>query len=356
MPEESGQEKTEDATPKKRQQSREEGQVAKSTEVPSVVVLLIGVATLYAMASMYYERLTNVMRQSLTFSSVPEVHIQQALLWMTTYGMQAFWVIAPLLLAVFLASFFANAFQVGFVLAWKAIEPKASKISPIKGFGRIFSKKSLMELFKSILKITIIFYVSWRAVKGEMPHMMRLYDHNVATILLFIVKISFKIFLWVLLAMVFVALLDLIFQRWNFDQQIKMTKQEVKDEGKQTEGDPLIKSRIRQLQFEASKKRMMQDVPKADVVVTNPTHIAVALKYDAINMQSPEVLAKGAGSMAERIRAVAKEAGVPIVENKPLARNLFQWVEVGQAIPADLYQAVAEVLAYVYKLKGRGRK
>ncbi|MCW7753801.1 flagellar biosynthesis protein FlhB [Desulfobotulus sp. H1] len=355
MPEESGQEKTEDATPKKRQKSREEGQVGKSVEVPSVVVLLAGVATLYAMAGFFYKRMADVMRSSFSFTSIPEVHMEQALFWMQTYGMQAFWVMAPLLLVVFLAAFFANAFQVGFVLAWKAIEPKPSKLDPIKGLGRIFSKKSLMELLKSILKITIIFYVSWRAVKGEMPHMMRLYDHNVATILLFMVKISFKIFLWVLLAMVFVALMDLIFQRWNFDQQIKMTKQEVKDEGKQTEGDPQIKSRIRQLQFEASKKRMMQDVPKADVVVTNPTHLAVAIQYNPLAMQAPQVLAKGAGSIADKIRSIAKEAGVPIVENKPLARNLFQWVDVGQSIPADLYQAVAEVLAYVYRLKGKGR-
>ncbi|MDY0164027.1 flagellar biosynthesis protein FlhB [Desulfobotulus sp.] len=353
MPEDSGQEKTEDATPKKRQQSREEGQVGKSVEVPSVLVLLASVTTLYALSGFLYQRMTGVLYSSLHFSKIPEVHVEQALFWMKTYFWQSFWMLAPLLLVVFLAAFLSNAFQVGFVIAWKAIEPKPSKIDPIKGLGRIFSKKSLMEFFKSILKITIIFYVSWRAVKADVPNMMRLYDHDVAVILLFMVKLSFKIFLWVLLAMVFVALLDLIFQRWNFDQEIKMTKQEVKDESKQTEGDPQIKSRIRQLQFEASKKRMMQDVPKADVVVTNPTHIAVALKYDALNMQAPQVLAKGAGSMAERIKAVAREAGVPIVENKPLARNLFQMVDVGQSIPGDLYQAVAEVLAYVYKLKGR---
>lgn len=353
MPEDSGQEKTEDATPKKRQQSREDGQVAKSVEVPSVVILLAGVATLYAMSGFLYDRMMGVLYSSLSFSHIPEVHIDQALFWMKTYFWQSFWILSPLLLAVFVAAFMASALQVGFVISWKAIEPKFSKIDPIQGIGRIFSKKSLAELFKGILKIAIIFYVAWRAVKGEVNDIIRLYDSSIAFILLFMVKTAFKIFLWVLLAMVFVALSDLLFQRWNFSEEIKMTKQEVKDEGKQTEGDPLIKSRIRQLQFEASKKRMMQDVPKADVVVTNPTHIAVALKYDALNMQAPQVLAKGAGSVAERIKAVAREAGVPIVENKPLARNLFQMVDVGQSIPGDLYQAVAEVLAYVYKLKGR---
>lgn len=353
MAEESFQEKTEEATPRKRQQTREEGQVGKSIEIASVVVLMVAVGVLYFSAGYIYEHALGVLRACFTFERIPEVHVQHALHLLYGFSREIFLVMAPLLLGVFMAAFAANAAQVGFVIAWKAIEPKPSKIDPLKGIGRIFSKKSLVELFKSILKIVLIFYVSWRAVKGSVPDLLRLYDHNVATILYFMLKLSFKIFLWVMMAMAVLALFDYAFQRWEFEQQIKMTKQEIKDESKQTEGDPQIKSRIRQLQFEAAKKRMMQDVPQADVVVTNPTHIAVALKYDGLTMPAPQVLAKGAGAIAERIKAVATEAGIPVVENKPLARNLFQLVDIGQDIPGDLYQAVAELLAYVYQTKGR---
>lgn len=195
--------------------------------------------------------------------------------------------------------------------------------------------------------------VAYYSIKGELGEISRLYDHSVGQILLFILKVSFWIFIKVCLIMIIVAVLDYAYQKWKFLDDQKMTKKEVKDETKQTEGDPLVKSRIRQLQHEAARKRMMADVPQADVVVTNPTRLAVAIKYDGENMDAPTVLAKGAGPVAQNIKEIARQNDVPLVEDKQLARNLYSSVDIGGQVPMELYQSVAELLAYVYKLKGK---
>lgn len=353
MAEETGQEKTERATPRKREKAREEGQVAKSMEIASVFVLLLAVGTIYGFSGFIYDTFIAIMRHSFTLESVPLVDNLYCLHALHTYTRKFFLITAPVLIAVFVTALASNMAQVGFAIAWKAIAPKLDKISPIKGFGRIFSKKSIAELLKSIAKIVIIFGLAWYAVKGEFNDVLRLYDNSIGYILIFILKIMFKMFIWVLVVMVAVAILDYAFQKWQFEEQLKMTKQEVKDESKDTEGDPQVKSRIRQLQFEAAKKRMMAEVPKADVVVTNPTHLAVAIRYDALAMDAPQIVAKGAGPVAGRIREIAKENGVPVVENKELARNLYKAVDIGEFVPPDLFRAVAELLAYVYQLKGK---
>jgi flagellar biosynthetic protein FlhB len=193
--------------------------------------------------------------------------------------------------------------------------------------------------------------VAFLTVKGEMKNFSLLGDMETNTIFIYILKIFFKIFIRCSMAMIVLVVIDYIFQKWEFENRIKMTKQEVKDEFKKSEGDPLIKSRIRSIQMEMARKRMMQAVPDADVVITNPTHLAVALKYDSLTMNAPKVLAKGPGKIAERIREMASEHDIPIMENKELARNLYAAVDVGQEIPAALYQAVAEILAYIYRLK-----
>lgn len=353
MPEDSGQEKTEDATPRKREKAREEGQVARSVEIPSVMVLLASIVTLHFFIGFVYDKMRHLIQTSLTFDKIPLMDIHEFVRLSYNFTYIFFITIAPVLIAAFMAALFSNFIQVGFAISWQAIEAKPDKLDPMKGFGRIFSKKSVMELAKSIFKIVIIATVAYSSVKGSFEQIIRLYDNSLEQIVIFILKDCFRMFLWVLIAMFVLAAIDFGFQKWTHEQQLKMSKQEIKDEYKQTEGDPQIKSRIRSIQMQAARQRMMHEVPKADVVVTNPTHFAVALKYDTMSMTAPKIIAKGAGAIALKIREVAAEAGVPVVENPPLARNLYKVTEIGDEVPADLYQAVAEILAYVYKLKGK---
>ncbi|MBW2153626.1 MAG: EscU/YscU/HrcU family type III secretion system export apparatus switch protein, partial [Deltaproteobacteria bacterium] len=208
-------------------------------------------------------------------------------------------------------------------------------------------------LIKAVLKLLIIGSVAFVVIREESERFPLLYRLDIPLILIFILKAAFKIFIVVLLIMLVIAALDFAFQKWQFEKQLKMTKQEVKEEQKQTEGDPQVRSRIRSIQYQVARRRMMQQVPQADVVVTNPTHLALAIRYDPGVMAAPEVVAKGAGLVAERIKEVASINGIPVVENKKLAQNLYRLVKIGEPIPVQLYQAVAEVLAYVYKLKGK---
>ncbi|MGM0418702.1 MAG: flagellar biosynthesis protein FlhB [Thermodesulfobacteriota bacterium] len=353
MAEEDGQEKTEEATPRKRQKSREDGQVAKSIEIVSVVVLFAGVASLFFTAEFFYDNIQKIFYNAFEFSTVKEISIRSFLFFFYAVVQHASLAMIPLLISVFLAGLISNMAQVGFFISWKAIEPKGSKIDPIKGMGRLFSKKSLFDMLKSILKITIIFTLTYFAVIYDEENLLRLYDNEVRSIVIFLLRVTFRIFVWVLVTMTILALIDYLYQKYDFEEKIKMTKQEVKDEMKQSEGDPHIKSKIRQLQSEAARNRMMSEVPEADVVVTNPTHIAVALKYDQLTMSAPSVVAKGAGRVAERIKEIAAKEDVPVVEQPELARNLFKTVDIGDSVPPDLFQTVAELLAYVYRKKGK---
>ncbi|MDY6823748.1 MAG: flagellar biosynthesis protein FlhB [Thermodesulfobacteriota bacterium] len=353
MAENSSEEKTEEPTPRKRRKSREEGQVAKSVELPSVFVLFAGVVVLYFFAGYVRSDLLDIMRACFRFDGGAEITAATLILILERYIKAFLIILMPVLVAVFFAALATNIVQVGFQVTPKSIAPKLSRLSVIKGFGRLFSMKSLGELAKSLLKFAVIGGVIYVILRGELKTMAMLPDMTPAQILLYILQVSYRIFIWVLLIMVVIALLDYVFQRWQFEQQIRMTRQEVKDEMKQTEGDPQVKSRIRSLQQQAAKKRMMKQVPEADVVVTNPTHLAVAIKYDHMTMTAPRVIAKGAGMVADRIKSIAGENQIPVIENKELARNLYKYVEVDAEIPADFFRAVAELLAYVYRLKGK---
>jgi flagellar biosynthetic protein FlhB len=260
--------------------------------------------------------------------------------------------ISPLLAAVFITAILSNIVQVGFVLSGESIKPKLSKLDPIKGLGRLFSKQSFRELFKSLLKLAIVGGVAYLTIKAEMKNISLLGDMELNSIISFILLTIFKIFVRCTLAMIFLVVIDYAFQKWDYEKRMKMTKKEIKDELKRTEGDPLVKSRIRSIQMEMARKRMMQELPRADVVITNPTDLAVALKYDNSVMEAPKLLAKGSARIAKRIKELAEKHDIPIVENKELAQSLYSLVEIGQKIPPILYQAVAEVLAYIYKLKG----
>jgi flagellar biosynthetic protein FlhB len=347
------QEKSEQATPRKRTEARKKGQVGKSREIPSVAVLLAGLSTLYLFGAYIYSHIKSFMQDTFSMIAAPNLGLSEVLAFGNIVIERFIFMVLPVMIAVFVTALLSNVLQVGWLVSWESITPKLSKISPIKGMQRLFSKQTLMELFKSLAKLAIVGVIAYLTVKGEMERLPSLADMGVQAILLYILKIAFKLFIRVSIAMIFLAVLDYGFQKWQYEQQLKMTKQEVKEEFKRTEGDPLVKSRIKRIQYEMAKRRMMQEVPKADVVVTNPVHLAIALQYDTAEMSAPTVLAKGAGAVAERIRTLAKEHHIPIVENRELAQNLYKMVEIGNEIPSTLYEAVAQVLAYVYQLKGR---
>ncbi|MEJ2658409.1 MAG: flagellar biosynthesis protein FlhB [Desulfobacterales bacterium] len=351
MAEESFEEKTEQPTPKKRRDLKEKGEVAKSRELPSVAVLLAALIVLSLFGSYMYNHVQVIMKGAFSLPTMNDLNISEFITYAQSIISRFIMLLSPLFGAIFITAILSNIMQVGFIMSGESIKPKISKIDPIKGFGRIFSKQALMELFKSLLKLTIVGGVAFFTIKGEMKNFSLLGDMETNSIFIYILNIFFKIFIRCSMAMIVLVIIDYIFQKWEFENRIKMTKQEVKDEFKKSEGDPLIKSRIKSIQMDMARKRMMQAVPEADMVITNPTHIAVALKYDSLTMSAPKVLAKGAGKIAEKIREMAAEHNIPILEDKELARNLHAMVEIGQEIPPALYQAVAEILAYIYRLK-----
>ena len=353
MAEESFEEKTEKATPKKREDVRKKGDVAKSRELPSVAVLFAGLITLSTTGSFTYLQISTLVKRIFSFELIGDPTPAGILLLGDKVIYSFFLAIAPLLAAVSITAFLSNVAQVGLVVAPETVKPNLSKLDPVKGLQRLVSSQSLMELVKSLLKLSIIGVVAYLCIKQEMGTLSRLADMETSGIAAGILGMTFKILMKCVVAMIAMVAIDYGFQRWDFEKRIRMSKKELKDELKRTEGDPLIKSRIRSIQTQMARKRMMQALPKADVVITNPTHLAVALKYDDKTMDAPKVIAKGARRMAEKIKELAQKHGIPIVENKPLAQNLYSNVEVGHEIPSTVYQAVAEVLAYIYRMKGR---
>ncbi|MBW1697460.1 MAG: flagellar biosynthesis protein FlhB [Deltaproteobacteria bacterium] len=353
MAEESLQEKTEKATPRKRKRAREEGRVAKSVEVPSVFVLLAGVVVLLLIGNIYRSQLTQLMHQSFTIRSIPRFDVQYCIGLLQEVVIRYLRLVLPFMATIVVTAFALELYQVGLHVSLKPLQPKLDRFNIVQGLRRLVSLKSFVDLIKAVLKLLIIGSVAFVVIREESERFPLLYRLDIPLILIFILKAAFKIFIVVLLIMLVIAALDFAFQKWQFEKQLKMTKQEVKEEQKQTEGDPQVRSRIRSIQYQVARRRMMQQVPQADVVVTNPTHLALAIRYDPGVMAAPEVVAKGAGLVAERIKEVASINGIPVVENKKLAQNLYRLVKIGEPIPVQLYQAVAEVLAYVYKLKGK---
>ncbi len=353
MAENSGQEKTEPATAKKRQDARKKGQVAQSQEISSAAILVVMLGVFYfAGASMLtgFFQLFNGIYQDmgqLRFSTVSGA---------STFSMIIFKKLLSLLLPVFipilLAGFIASVSQIGFQINGETMTQGFSRINPVSGMKRFVSVKSLVELIKSVIKIMFIGAIAYLVLKKDLNEFPSLIHMEVGQILTFIGQAALKLCFFVCLAMIVLAALDFLYQRWQHEQDLKMTKQEVEDERKQTYGDPKVKARIRGIQLEMARRRMMEAVPEADVVITNPTRLAIAIKFDAEQMAAPRVLAKGAGFVAERIREIAAAHDIPVLENKPLAQALYKMVEIGDDIPAELYRAVAEVLAYVYRLKG----
>jgi flagellar biosynthetic protein FlhB len=347
-------ERTEAATPKRRDEARHRGQVARSVEVSTAVTLLTawGLLNLFGgqMAGQLQRFAQTLWENGPTQDWTPE---GIRLLLLRTLGIIVV-VAAPIAVGSLVTGLAANLLQVGFLLSLEPLTPNLNRINPLEGFKRLFSRRSLVEMVKSILKLGLVGYVAYQTVRDDLERFPSLLTVGLPGSLGFLLSLVSRLLLTLGILMLALAIADYLYQRYEYEVSLRMTKQEVKEEFKNIEGNPEIRAKIRQKQREMARRRMMADVPKADVVVTNPTHFAVALAYNQAAMGAPKVLAKGQGLVALRIREIAKEHGIPIVENKPLARELHKVVEVGQEIPYTLYQAVAEVLAFVYQLKQKG--
>jgi len=347
--------KTEKATPKKRQDARKRGQVFQSREIISALLLLFVFLCLklvgnniYKEIAVYTEKImldqTSMIDSMFTIDGVSLLFTNILLVTVKMAG--------PIVLVALITGLVGSYAQVGFLFTLNAISMKLSRINPIEGFKRLFSFRSVIELIKALIKIIIIIYMVYESFKNEFYNIMKLMYLNIENSAGYIVNICISTALKICLMLIVFGIIDYLYQWWEYERGLRMTKQELKEEYKQVEGNPETKSRIKQKQRQISLRRMMHEVPTADVVITNPTHYAVALKYDAKINDAPVVIAKGQDYIALKIKEIAKNSGVEIVENKELARTLFNTVDIGQAIPPELYQAVAEILAFIYNLKG----
>ncbi len=349
-----GGEKTEEATAKKIEDSRKEGQVAKSKEISTAATLLAVFLSLKMFMGFLGERMVEVFFAFINeaddysrgaFNSITVVQIlTEAIIYIVITCL-------PFFIVALVVSFLAQKVQFKWMVTSKPLQPKLSKLNPISGFKRMFSKQALFELLLSIVKIVLIFAVCYSVIKDNLSVLLTLYDIEIIDSLGILFDLVMDLGIKISLIYFVLALADLVFQKLKHKKDLRMTKQEVKDEYKNQEGDPKIKSQQRQRMQQASRRRMMQSIPEADVVITNPTHFAVALKYDNTVNQAPIVTAKGADYLAFKIKDIAKENNVEIVEDKPLARMLYHNVDIGREIPEELYQAVAEILAHIYSSK-----
>jgi flagellar biosynthetic protein FlhB len=345
--------KTEQPTAKKLEESRKKGAPPLSRDMTSTITLLVSMVTLYTLGSYMLTSLKENTRDllagmgtiTLTPTSVYSILLKQV------YSIGA--VLAPFLLMVMVAGVVAVVIQGGVSFSTEKLSFKFEKINPLEGLKRFVKKEALVEAVKSIIKILIVGYIAYQILRDEMDAILYLTETDITGIFVFISHISFKIVIHTCGVMIVLAILDLAFVKWNYLQNLKMTKEEVKREHKDSDGDPQLKGKIRKMRYERAFRRLKYIVPTADVVVTNPTHFAVAVKYDREKMAAPIVIAKGADHLALRIKALARESNVMLVENRFLARELYAQVKEGQEIPETLYVAVAELLAYVYGLKGK---
>jgi len=352
---EDGGERTEQPTSRRREEAKKDGNVLASKEVATFSVILGGFVMLSLFGFYITKGLAAFMAESFRMSSYAGNGMNISEL-MRIFKESAYVLsrsfLPVLILPVFIAA--ANILLHGLVFSTKPMSPDLGKLNPGKGLKKMFSVDSVSELVKSLLKIGILSYAAISVLRGRWNEIAAFSDMGIAGLSAQSWSITLRIISRTLWVFALLAVADYIYQKWHFEKGLKMTKEEVKEETKTTEGDPLIKSRLRSAQREMARRRMMEAVPEADVVVTNPTHLAVALKYDAEKGSAPYVVAKGMDLVARRIKEIAVKHGVPVVEDKPLARSIFSGVEIGQEIPVELYRAVAGLLAYVYKLKNKG--
>ncbi len=347
--------KTEKPTSQKKEKARKEGQVAKSIEIPTAALFIVLFLALKIFGGFMVTRIMELYNYSITMiSEIDQIsdprYMNRLIVFVFT---EVIIISGPIFVVALFIGIISNLIQVGWNPTLKPLKPKFSKLNPIKGFKRLFSKEAVVNLFKSLAKITLITYIVYSDLRYELKNVMLLVDMGIVNGMVYIADVTINMAVKVGQWYIVIALADYAFQRYSHTKNLKMTKQEVKDEYKQTEGDPKIKSKIRGKMREISMRRMMQQIPDADVIITNPTHYAVALKYDKIKASAPYMVAKGADLMAARIKDIGKEHNIEIVEDKQLARTLYSVIDVGQEVPPELYKAVAEILAFVYNLKNR---
>lgn len=347
-------EKTEKATPKKRNDERKKGKVAKSQDVNTAILLLFCLSTLFLFGDYMLENMTGVFQRSftefihwdLTELSTAEIFINETL--------ETAKMLAPLMLLAIIGGVSSNLLQIGFLFSTETLKFDLKKIDPIQGAKRIFSIRALVELLKSLLKIVLIGTVTFAVIWIFKDEMLMTAFSNAENALDFFGTMTVIMGYSAIIVLLFLAVFDYAYQRYDFEKNMRMSKQDIKDEYKNMEGDPLIKSKIKEKQRQMATRRMMSEVPNADVVITNPTHYAIAIKYDEQKATAPIVLAKGTDATAQKIKEIAKANDIAMVENRPLARGLYDNVEVGFVIPEEFFKQVAEVLAYVYRLEKKG--
>jgi flagellar biosynthetic protein FlhB len=347
----SGQERTEQATPKRLKEAREKGQVPRSSELSAAAVCIAAAVALYTLGRAAVGNFADLMRD--TLSVQPAAAMDTSAIWpaLTSAGGRALWAILPILGATFLAALAAPIAIGGWNFSAGVLIPKFSKLNPANGLGRIFSARGLVELGKGLAKVAVVAVTGWVLLRGLTPQLMGLSAEPLPNAIGHAASLTGYSLLVLVCGLAIIAAFDVPFQLWQHAKDLRMTREEVKEEYKESEGSPETRGRIREAQRALSRGRMLQDVPTADVVVTNPTHFAVALRYDENKMRAPIVVAKGTELLALKIREIATENGVPIVEAPPLARALHKSVEIGREVPAALYVTVAQVLTYVYQLK-----
>ncbi|MEA3423158.1 MAG: flagellar biosynthesis protein FlhB [Bacillota bacterium] len=342
-------EKTEDPTPKKIKDARKKGQVAKSADLNSAIILLIIVILTLFSGEKAFEDLYLFLYRSLSNINLDVAN--NGIRGMFSYNVYYFFSITAIVfMAVMLGGIIANLVQSGFLFTLDPLKPNFKKLNPIEGFKNQFSKKSIFNLIKTLFKLFLIGYVAYAFIRDNIFNIYNLTNINIAQIYSYMKDLIVALVSKIAIVLLSLGVIDLVFQKYDHKKNLRMTKHEIKEEMKQMEGDPLIKSQRKQKQRQLAMSRMMEDVPKADVVITNPTHIAVAVKYEEGVDEAPMVMAMGADNVAMKIREIAKENDIPIMENKPLARMLFKKAKVGKEIPIDLYKAVAEILAAIYKM------
>jgi flagellar biosynthetic protein FlhB len=344
-------EKTEPATEKKRREAIQQGNIAKSQDLGSVVILLAGFLMLRFYGPQLYETCGAYMRHTMTISIHTKVDLPETILLFNQLVYILLKTLSPFMLVIALSAVASNMIQTGFLFRFDPLTPNLDRLNPISGIQNMFSWKLVAELVKSIFKILIIAYIPYSTIKEQIPLIIKFVQMEPVPSIIILLKLIFYMAIKIVMILLVLAIGDWFFQKWRHEENLKMSKEEVKEEYKQREGDPKIKQKIREKQRQAATSRMMDEVPEATVVVTNPTHIACALKYNPDENNAPIVVAMGAGLIARKIKEIATENDVPIVENKPLARALYKMVEIGEEIPSDLYKTVVEILARVYRMK-----
>ncbi|WP_166237943.1 flagellar biosynthesis protein FlhB [Paenibacillus turpanensis] len=347
------QEKTEPATPKKRQEARQKGQVAQSREVPQSLLMLASFGFLFMYGAVMKDQIMALFRSIFTDYMLMEFSPSNLFGLFGDLIARGLLLLAPIFGIAVVVGILGNYLQIGLLFTGHGLQMKFNKLNPITGFKNIFGLRSVVEFLKSLIKVSVIGFIVYTTLAGEQKQLLALANLPLEMMLSYVSNLVLMLGLKVGAVLVLIAVADYFYQKYEYEKSLRMSKQDIKDEYKKSEGDPLIKGKIKEKQRQMALRRMMQEIPKADVVITNPTHFAVAIKYEAGEMNAPVVTAKGQDFVALKIRQIARDNGITTMENKPLARALYAQVEIGQEIPEDLFQAVAEILAYVYKLKGK---